>query len=1172
LLVNSLSQCTACPLIRVYYMIHTKNNILQKAQNILEKGLSSSGSDVHEALQDMFALVQDHCQKENLYEEIFDHLPLGIRLQNPDNTVRKINKQYAEITNHTPENAVGKSCGHFICPRFCENDRCAAEIIKEQKKGIQENFTSFTVDGQQRHYLYKAIPLYNADGEVKDICETYQDISDLVYFQSELEESESFYFQILSSISDAVFVTDEKFNFTFVCPNANTIFRKSRFEIEKAGHLYKILGNLDEIANKLEGKTEYPNYEHTVLDAMGIPHDLLIGFKRVKIGKGRWLVTCRDITEHKSTEVRLAESERRFRSFMDQSADGFILVDHEMNIIEWNKAQEEITGFKREEVMGKNIWEVRALNALDNADYQKRLRENINFIEQVREGKHIWSEEIIEDCIKTRNGCLKDIQFTVFPIETDAGYYIGSTVRDITSQKEASNKLRESEEKYRSLVSAMAEGVVLHDSTGKVTTFNQSALDILGLSADELSGKKSADPMWQCIYPDGKPFPGSDHPVMVTLASGQPVYNVNMGVNKPNGERSWININSEPILDEENQVTSVVVTFANITENIRNLDLLRKSEEKFKKYIEASPIAILIIDNNGQLNFSNQSACNMLLYSKQELLQLNYMDILPGKFYRTVEEDFADLVEQDKIGLEYQLVRQDRKILDVFIEAVKIPDQNMFVAYIKDITHEKAMQYELEVYHQELEDLVQIRTHEVQESEKRLRRAFEVANEGMWEWDLLSNYVFFSPTYYTMLGYQPYEFEQSYHEWENRLHPDHHDRVVSTITKHVQEKKMHFVTEFLFLTKSGSYKWIRAKAMAVEQDAEGKPSRFVGTHLDIHDEKLMYMVLQENEEKFRNIFNSTLDSIFIINTEGQVLDLNYASNKLLDKLKVNHETSMSIFQLIPDEQRTEFIIFLDQVQQKGEGSVELISNSESKIFIDISGKRIQYEKQEALILVARDISERKKLEEKLFHTVIETEEKERQRFAKDLHDGLGPQLSAIKLYINTITSDMYTLHQKELMINNVRDIINKAIDSTKEIANDIMPSILGNFGFVNALKNFCNDINKLNVVKISVDHEGYEGEMDNRTKVTLYRVATELINNTIKHASARYVFIKVRGKDNKIRLVYADDGEGFDVEKAMEKNSGFGLNNIVTRIKSLNGKITFNSEANAGVVIKIMIN
>ncbi|MEH2144398.1 PAS domain S-box protein [Nostoc sp.] len=154
-------------------------------------------------------------------------------------------------------------------------------------------------------------------------------------------------------------------------------------------------------------------------------------------------------------------------------------------------------------------------------------------------------------------------------LELIAGF-LSNTLR-LSSEFQAKEKLltalQASEQRYRSVIAAMTEGLVVQNTDGTIYTSNVSAEEILGLSAEQIMGRSSFDPHWYSIHEDGSPFPGNQHPAMVTLQTGEPCRNVIMGISKPDGQLTWISINTQPLL-HPNQLLpyAVVSSFSDITE------------------------------------------------------------------------------------------------------------------------------------------------------------------------------------------------------------------------------------------------------------------------------------------------------------------------------------------------------------------------------------------------------------------------------------------------------------------------------------------------------------------------------------------------------------------------------------------------------------------------------
>jgi PAS domain S-box-containing protein len=167
----------------------------------------------------------------------------------------------------------------------------------------------------------------------------------------------------------------------------------------------------------------------------------------------------------------------------------------------------------------------------------------------------------------------------------------------------------------------------------------------------------------------------------------------------------------------------------------------------------------------------------------------------------------------------------------------------------------------------------------IRENEERLNLAMSVANDGIWDWHLKSNKIYFDPRYYTMAGYEPYEFPETFEQWEKRIHPDEVPLTGQMVEAYLSGKCDKFNIEFRFKCKNGDYIWIRSRGKIVTFDQHGNPVRFIGTHSDITERKLA----EENLESARNyifsIINSMPSILVGIDPEGNVTQWNNEAEK-----------------------------------------------------------------------------------------------------------------------------------------------------------------------------------------------------------------------------------------------------------------------------------------------------
>jgi signal transduction histidine kinase len=213
---------------------------------------------------------------------------------------------------------------------------------------------------------------------------------------------------------------------------------------------------------------------------------------------------------------------------------------------------------------------------------------------------------------------------------------------------------------------------------------------------------------------------------------------------------------------------------------------------------------------------------------------------------------------------------------------------------------------------------------------------------------------------------------------------------------------------------------------------------------------------------------------------------------------------------------------------------------------------------------------RKANESRVLSAIMRTEENERLNFAKELHDGLGPLLSSVKMAVSTAHTGNNNPQNKEVMIH-AEKLIDESITSLKEISNKLSPHVLNNFGLKKAVKSFITHMAPVDNLNINFDSNLGEKRYPYNTEVVLYRVICELINNSLKHAEARNIYITLMDEADGIRLDYLDDGIGFDSKILDIGEKGMGFANIRSRIKSLKGTIEIYSVPNEGVRVNVII-
>lgn len=207
-------------------------------------------------------------------------------------------------------------------------------------------------------------------------------------------------------------------------------------------------------------------------------------------------------------------------------------------------------------------------------------------------------------------------------------------------------------------------------------------------------------------------------------------------------------------------------------------------------------------------------------------------------------------------------------------------------------------------------------------------------------------------------------------------------------------------------------------------------------------------------------------------------------------------------------------------------------------------------------------------EKRILNTVVRTEEKERMRFSKELHDGLGPLLSSAKMSVSAISTQNLSDDDKQTL-ENIRYIIDESMRSLREISNNLSPHILKDFGLIKAVQNFTGKCMTLNPTKINFTTNLKSERFDTEHEVILYRVICELINNSIKHSGGTEIELSIIHLNDILTINYSDNGHGFDPEAVADY--GMGLSNINSRISSLKGTVQIESSKDNGMTARIEV-
>jgi len=242
--------------------------------------------------------------------------------------------------------------------------------------------------------------------------------------------------------------------------------------------------------------------------------------------------------------------------------------------------------------------------------------------------------------------------------------------------------------------------------------------------------------------------------------------------------------------------------------------------------------------------------------------------------------------------------------------------------------------------------------------------------------------------------------------------------------------------------------------------------------------------------------------------------------------------------------------------------------------VDVQMRFVQTTGQQYQISVIRDLRERLEMEEELqtererrTRALFDGQEMERSRLAKEIHDGLGQSLIAIRLLIEGKIAGSSEVNKEAL--EKIRTLIDQTISDARMMSNTLRPSVLHEFGFVTALRQLCDQVRSNSGLQVDFDVNCSKFVLNTIQTNYLFRIAQEALNNILKHSGATRMYVKVSQTESKLTLVVGDNGKGIDFKKG--NTSGNGLYNIRERVQVLHGVMELNSNEEKGTELLIEI-
>jgi PAS domain S-box-containing protein len=592
-----------------------------------------------------------------------------------------------------------------------------------------------------------------------------------------------------------------------------------------------------------------------------------------------------------------------------------------------------------------------------------------------------------------------------------------------------------------------------------------------------------------------------------------------------------------------------------------------ETDERYRSLAESSPDGILISED-GRIRFLNPAAVRLLgAAGPEEILGKSPFDIVHPEYHSLVHAcGLPSSAARAAQSADARIVRLDGAPIDVELTCARLDDSagRAIAVIARDITERKRTEAAL------------------RESEERLRLAFAGAQEGVWDWDLETGAVVYSPRWKHMLGYADDEIESHVDEWKRLLHPDDKPRA-EQLNESVLRGGETYEGEFRLRHKDGHFIHVLSRGYPVRRDPNGPVVRIVGIHLDITDRKRTEAALRESEERLRLAFAGAQEGVWDWNLETGAVVYSPRWKQMLGYSDEEIEPHVDAWKrlLHPDDKPR-----ADQLNQsvlRGsdtyEGEFRLRHKDGHFIHVLSRGFPVRREPGGPVVRIVGthfDLTERKRAEAEHTRTefltrLVFAQEDERRRIAREMHDQFGEHLTALGHGIGMLRDacgDRPELRAKVEVLDAVALGLDRDVD---HLVWEIRPTALDDLGLRAALANYVQTWSARVGISAQLHAPGpLDDRLASETETTLYRIAQEALNNIAKHSRAGHVDVILERRPDSVLLIIEDNGVGFD-PGGVGSDGGFGLVGMQERAALVGATLQIESTPGKGTTIFVRL-
>ena len=865
-----------------------------------------------------------------------------------------------------------------------------------------------------------------------------------------------------------------------------------------------------------------------------------------------------DITASKEREEPQRDNSGLLASIIESAMDAIITINDIQRIVLFNAAAEKIFGCPRNEAIGSSV--ERFIPQRFRTEHSARVRKfgESGVTNRTLSGLGtLWGLR--------SSGEEFPIEASISKIESGGKTFFTVVIRDITERHRVEELVRESERRFR-LVADTAPVLIWMSGTDKLCNyFNKPWLDFTGRSIEQELGNGwvegvHPEDLQRCLDTYTQSFDRREK------------FRMDYRLLHYDGRYRWILDIGVPRFDQDHSFVGYIGVGVDVTKHKQAEETLRKSEERFRLATQAGKMYAYDWDVATDVIVRSPNASNVLgsqgeaSLTRQQLLARIHPDDR-ALFNPSVSERTP---EHPDIQMSYRMLRPDGSFVWLEKTAHAFFDEGSrlvrMIGMVADITERKQAEEALRV------------------SEERLRLAQQAARIGSFERDVQTGRVTWAEGLESLYGLPPGSVHGKTTAFFNDLiHPADRERTAHLIQ---QALKTGQPTdgEWRAIWPDGSVHWI-ASRWQVLMDQSGEPSRVVGINMDITERKqaedalvelnhileAQSALLKSNEELLKIFVKNVPAAVAMLDREMRYVQVSdrWCTDYLPGREQILGRSHYELFPDLPERWKEVHrrclegeILRADDDRWDGQDGPHW-ARWEVRPWKTADGT------VGGILIFAEDITRRKQMEEALSgmsRKLIEAQEQERARIARELHDDVSQRLAVVTVEIEQLRRDPSKIRSR---LQELQEQVGNISNDIQALSHDLHPSKLEYLGVPGGMRSWCREFAERQKLEIDFRHD-VRNSLPTEIGICLYRVLQEALHNAAKHSGVKRIEVQLHEGSSEIDLIVRDSGRGFDVA-AVEQGKGLGLTSMRERVRLVNGTIAIESKPMAGTTIRVRI-